>query len=602
MFALLVGGCLLLSAGTKEARSAWKRGLKAERAGDYAAALEAYTDASREDPQNIQYLTRREVARQRAAFRRVTEGLRMMERARYPDAAREFAAALELDPSNEFARRQKEEAVGRAFVPVPDLPARSTDSEPCKGGDGQPEPAQGAGRPPASALRWFGQCPSYVMALRPRPLKRAWDLRGDTRALYLALGAAYGIRFEFDEELGQRQVRLRLPEADFGEALRVLGQIVNTFVAPLDEQTAIVAPGTPAKRQQYERQVLKILDVSQLATPESLNEVANILRAVLEMRFVAVSVPQKVITVRDTPAKVMAAEEVVRTLARERPEVLVELQIVEVNRQRARELGLLPPQQTALTKLSNKGPAQSGNAVPLSQIFGRASPDAGGALSQGLATFGGGKTFFGLTIPASNFRATLSGSLLRSLTSLQLRGTENLPASVLIGSRFPIINASFSAIFLTGQALNLQQSGQLINPFPSFTFEDLGVKLKMTPRVHGDREVTLALEMQTRSLAGDSFNGVPGIATREFQGQVRLGDGQTAIITGLLTREERRSLAGLPAVGGLAGLGSLFSQVNSGRDGSEVLMLLTPHLLRLSPERLSSETIPFPTDYVPVMR
>ena len=207
-----------------------------------------------------------------------------------------------------------------------------------------------------------------------------------------------------------------------------------------------------------------------------------------------------------------------------------------------------------------------------------------------------------MTIPPSSFRATLSRSLLRSLTSLQLRGSESQPASVLIGSRYPIINASFSAIFLSGQALDLQQGGQLINPFPSFTFEDLGVKVKMTPRVHGDREVTMALEIQTRSLSGDSFNGVPGIATREFQTQVRLGDGQSAMITGLLTREERRSLSGLPTAGGLPGLGSLFSQINSGQDSSEVVMLLTPHLLRLAPERLASETIPFPTDYVPVTR
>ncbi len=570
---LLLAG--LGQAADRQAQRAYREGQRLEKAGKLREALDAYKHAAELAPRDSRMILRREMARQRAVFQHVSAGLRLVRQKRYAEAVSQFEQASELDSSNEFARQQLERAREAADL------------------------AAGRQQRPAPAPRLPVIKP--LLALEPRPVRRAWNLRGDPRALYLALGAFYGIQFEFEDAVSRARTRFHLEEADFATAARVLATVTGTIIAPLAEQVALVAPDTPQNRKQFERQVLQHLVVNELATPEAITEVANALRALLEMRFVRPNPVQKVITVRDSAAKVRAAERLVRILNVGRPEVLLELETLEVNSRRARELGVLSLQQSSLFKLSPlNGRVQSGVAVPLSQLLGRAPATAGAESQPPLGTFGGGLSFFGVTLPFIEFRARLSEVLVQRISTLTVRGTDGQPASLLVGERFPVVNAIYSPAFAADLQQG-QQPGTLINPVPSFTFEDIGIKLQVTPRIHSGQEISLHVQAQARSLTGQTFSGLPSFSNRETEQVVRVRNGQATLITGVLSREERSSLVGTPFLAEVPVLGHLFGQRTQETAETEVIMVLTPHILRAPAGPLAArEVIALPRKYVPV--
>ena len=601
---LLLAG--LGQAADRRAQRAYREGQRLEKAGKFREALDAYTRAAELAPRHPRMILRREMARQRAAFQHVSAGLRLVRKKRYAEAVSQFEQASELDPSNEFAHQQLEHAREAA-----DLAAGRKRS-----------------RPPAPSLPAI----EPLLALQPRPVRRAWNLRGDPRALYLALGAFYGIQFEFEDSVPRARARFGLEEADFSTAVRVLATVTGTIVVPLSERVALVAPDTPQNRKQFERQVLQHLMVNELATPEAITEVANALRALLEMKFVRPNPVQKVITVRDSAAKVQAAERLVRALSVGRPEVLLQLETLEIRSGRARELGLLSLQQASLFKLSplvgrprrggladllpftrpqtlpwplreqRTGRVQSGVAVPLSQLLGRALATAGAGSQLPLGTFGGGLSFFGVTLPAFEFRARLSEVLVRTISTLTVRGSDGQPAALLVGERFPVVNAIYSPAFATDIRQG-QQPGTLINPVPSFTFEDIGIKLQVTPRIHSDQEISLQVQAHVRSLTGQTFSGLPSFTNRETEQVVRVRNGQATLITGVLSREERSSLVGTAFLAEVPVLGALFGQRTRETAETDVILLLTLHILRGPAGPLAArEIITLPRKYVPVER
>ena len=233
--ALLVMTCALW-ASDRQAERAFREGRRLERAGKFRQALEAFTRASELEPREPRFLLHREMARQRAAFLHTSAALRLMRNRLWAEAVRELEQAHETDPTNDFVQQElagAREAAGvaEARQALADRAAVFPELEP-------------------------------PLALRPRPTRRSWELRGEPRALYLAVGAAFGIQFEFDESLPSTPARLRLQDADFSTTVQVLAAITKTFVAPLEERVAIVALDTAQKRQEFERLVVQRLEVS----------------------------------------------------------------------------------------------------------------------------------------------------------------------------------------------------------------------------------------------------------------------------------------------------------------------------------------------------
>ena len=415
---------------------------------------------------------------------------------------------------------------------------------------------------------------SLAFDLIPQVERASFDLRrASLRAIYRAIADAYGIRLIYDRDLAEPALvsNFRLQDATLREALEAAESISEMFVAPVDEQTGVIASDTPQKRGEFERQVLGTFQMDNLTTPEQLVEITTALRSLLDLRRVAQDTRSNVISARGRSRQMIAAAEFVQTVAQPPGEVMLQVEIFEYNHQRARELGIDPPQPFRMIFL---GENESAPSVPL-------------------LTFGQGRTLYGVGLPGAEARLNSSSSVVRSLRKLQLRASDSQEVKLLAGERFPVVNAFLtSSFFLTGGAQQPPADG--IGFFPSVQYEDIGVAVTATPYLHAGRELTLKLDLALRALGEQTLNSVPVIANRQLTAQFRLRDGESVLIGGILDRSERKSRSGFPLLSRLPLLGRLFGGHESQERETEMLILIRPRILRPAvAEQYASRTIFF---------
>jgi general secretion pathway protein D len=541
-------GAELPAPDARGARAAYRLAQKAERKNDLATAFAGYKEASEKDPSNPAYLFRRELIRQAYASSLVEKG--------------RFAEAYAVDPTNDLARQQ----ANRLEHP-------------------QPEPEA---LPPQSRSKLPSEDSTPPLALAPKRVLKAWDLRGDTKALYLAIGEAYGIHFDFEDEIQPLKAHLTLGESDFSTAVLAVGLLTKSFAAPLTPRIALVAPDTSVKHQQYERQCVRVFDASELGPDTAITEVGNVLRNLLEMKWVQVNLAHKEILVRDETARVIQAAEIIRSLSLGQAQTVIEFQLLQVSTSRMRTLGILPTQTFSITPLAIK-------LGPLTLTPGTVTAAAAAA------TFGGGGTLMALTMPSAAAEAILSDSKTRSLQAILARGSDSSPATFTIGERYPIVTAvvTYAAASSTGAT----STGIAGNSVPSFTYADIGLKVKVTPHVHGNGDITLVLEMTSTAIGTVDANGNPTIENREYSSQMRLTEGETVILSGMRIHSDSLTLTGLPGLAEIPGLGLLFGQRATDKEDDDLLMIVTPHVVRLgSGQGAASPTIAAPEHTVPVLK
>jgi general secretion pathway protein D len=409
--------------------------------------------------------------------------------------------------------------------------------------------------PPSPAELREAEKAAGPVTLKPAPGRRSFDLRGDARAVYEHVARAYGLKVVFDPDFTPGPLfRFRIDDAGFHEAFHALMSVTGTFMAPVNEQTFLVANDTQQKRSEAEPMASVLLPIPEAVTTEETNEIARAVQQTLEIKRLAIDTARRQVLVRDTAAKVNLARMLFADLARKRAEVMIDVDLISVSHSSLTNFGLTLPASAA--------------AVP-----GR----------PGQLNVGGGQTLFGIAVANPNFEADLTLSNAQLLESFRVRATDGLAANMHIGQHYPIINASFSPIAITQQIRSLQNSGQLIQPFPSFTFEDLGLLFKVTPRVHDSREVSLSLEAEFKDLTGQSFNQIPVIAERKFACSVRMQEGQTSIVSGLAQIQSSRSQSGPLGLSRIPILGRLLRRRSFQVDQQDVLILLTPRIVSLPP-------------------
>jgi general secretion pathway protein D len=414
-----------------------------------------------------------------------------------------------------------------------------------------PEKRQSLGPPPTDAELREAEQAAPPPELRPAPGPRSFHLRGDARVLYEQVFQAYGLNVVFDSDFtAGPPLRFQLDQVEFRDALHALMSVTGTFVVPLHERVALVAKDTQQKRTELEPTMAELLPIPQTVTPEEANEVGRAVQQVLDIRRLTVDPARRQVLVRDTVSRVRLARALYEELARSRGEIMLDVDLVSVSRETMANLGLTLP-----------------TAVPVT------------AGSRGPANLGGGETLFGIQVASAAFEADSLLSEARLLSRFQLRASDGLPASLHVGQRYPVANAIFSPIVITQQIQTLQQNGQLIQPFPSINFEDLGLVFKVTPRVHDSREVSLALEGEFRQLTGQSFNGVPVISDRKFSSSVRVREGEISIVSGLAVLRATRTRSGYAGLAQIPILGHLFRRDTWDFEQDDLLITITPHLM-----------------------
>ena len=551
----------------KTAKAAFKRALKLRDSKRFEEALENFETAATLVPNDVEFVTARELARQQLVYDHIERGNTALADNNEVVALAEFRSALNLDPHNQFAQQRITDALG--------------DSAPRLSG-------------PAQILADAGE-------IEVQPLDRRADFhfRGGSRELLAQIATTFGLTATVDESVAARNVRFDIQDVDFHTAIQVACQVTKSFWSPIDEKQMLFAADTLENHKQYDRMAARTFLIPDATSPQELNEIANVLRNLFEIRFLAQQPNSKTITVRGPQTMVDAATAFLEALDSDAPQVLLDIKVYQVSRTFTRDVGLHVPNNfqlfnipaSALTALGGQnlqdlinqliasGGINQANSTALSALLAQLQNQQNSIFSQPLATFGNGKTLFGLSLDQLTATLSLNSSSVTNLEHATLRAGQNKDASFRVGSRYPILNASFAPIFNTSAISRAIGNNSFQAAFPSFNYEDLGLILKAKPHIHGNSDVGLDLEMQIRALGGTSLNGVPVITNREYKGSITLTDGEPAVVAGLVSRSEILNLSGVPWIGSVPGLHQLSTMQHKEEDEDELLVVITPHLV-----------------------
>ncbi|HXK12369.1 MAG TPA: secretin N-terminal domain-containing protein [Vicinamibacteria bacterium] len=522
---LPLASVLLLAAAGCATSSAFRAGESAERLQDYDRAVLEYQKAVRESPGNVEYHQALDRARLRAATDHVNMARRLSGRGLYNEALNEYRIVLDLTPDAPGVADEVKDVEARRRKSASSLQeAKAHARERALAGlDLPPEAQQPLG-----------------LVFRGASLREA----------YLALGRAAGVNITFDPSFQDSSISLDLRDVGFEQALNALDAAGRTFHRVVDSKVLNVVPDTATKRREFEQQVVKTLFLSNA----DLKETIDLLRVVLGARRVAPVPGANALTINDTPDKVAAAERIVEVVDKRRAEVAVDVRILEVSRNTLKEYGIY---------------ITSGlDAQGIEGVAAGVFPNPGKSLDQGPYDRA---NLVVSSLPGAVLRMLESDSTTRLLANPQLRVSEGQTAQARFGDQVPVPVTTFNAIATGGIA---QQ------PITSFEYKNVGVNIDITPRAHHDGEVSLLLKLEISAVGAAGYQGLPTFNNRTVNSTIRLRDGETNMLAGLILDNERHALTGLPGIANIPLLGRLFAKNHDEGQQTDIVMTLTPHVIR----------------------
>lgn len=556
----------------KKADSAFSKALKLEKEKRLAEAYEEFDTAARLAPRNVDYLTALAVTRQELVSQHVRKGNEYLEKGLQIQAQAEFRNALDLDPGNTFAQQRLQESLNE-WAP-----------------------------PKNTSIKLVKAAPELHVI--PSQDKHAFHFRGDSHQLLTQVASAFGIAAELDDSVVSRRVHFDLDETDFYTAMEAANDVTGTFWSPISEKQVLVAKDTPENHRLYDRMAMRTFVVPSATTPQQLQEVSNMLRIVFEIRYVQQELRTSTIIVRAPVPVLDAATRLLENLGRSRPQVMLDVQIFEIDHQLTRDIGLHLPDtfnlfnipaaalaslaglggqniQSLINQLISSGGINQANTSAIQSLLSQLQGQQNSIFSQPLATFGGGLTFFGVSLDTLAAELSRNESWVRLLDHATLRAGQGQDATLKMGQRYPIINASFAPVFNTAAISQVLQNGSFQAPIPSFTYEDLGLNIKAKPTITNNFDIDLQLEMQLRNLAGQSDNGIPVIANREYKGSISLVNGEQAVVASSLSQNEALTMTGLPGLGSIPILNKIGTTNTKTQEQDELLVVITPHIVSM---------------------
>jgi general secretion pathway protein D len=568
---------------SKRAKQEFEQGAKLRKDGRFTEALAHFDTAATLVPGDVDYATAREFTRTQAVMDSIQRGNHAMENNQTIEAQADYREALRIDPNNQFALQQLRNA----------LPALSTTGTEIRYSDDD----QNYGSP---------------VDLAPQDVRKSFSYRGDTKALITQVMQAYGISATIDNSVPSRRVRFDLGETDFAHATDTLAAVTKTFWVPMGLRQVWVLPDNAANRREYQRNALRTFYFPDATTPTELQDIVNVFRVIFDVRFVVAQPARGTITVRAPQQTMEALTRFFDSLDATRPQVMLDVNVYQVSGTLTRQLGIQTPQQFTtfalgpalqqlgstniqdlINNLISSGAINQANGTSIQALLAQAlGSQNSGLFSTPFATYGGGLTLMALTIPGTTLNLNVNKSNLQSLDHLTVRAAQNNVATIRIGQRYPILNSTFSPIYNTAAIANVLGNGSYIAPFPSFNYEDLGLTVKATPSIQRDRDVRLNLEMQIRSLGAGTNDGIPIISNQEYKGVISLKDGEPGVVISYLTESQSKTLTGIPGIGQIPGLGSLVGSTNTNGLESELLVIITPRIVRAADGK--SEAIALP--------
>jgi general secretion pathway protein D len=400
----------------------------------------------------------------------------------------------------------------------------------------------------------------------------------DSKVIYETVGKLAGINALFDPDYTSRRIKIELNNVSLEEALEIIAMESKTFWRPVTPNTIFIAADNPAKRKDLEQSVIKTFYLGNLSQPTELQDVVNAMRQILEISRIQPLPSQGAIVVRGTPDQIALAQKLIGDLDRAKPEVIVDVAVLQINRDKSRTLGINPPTsatvalQNNLTNTTNTTTTLNtgaGNTGTLNQSTGTPNQLNLNQLANLNATD------FTITIPAATATALFSDTSTKLIQKPQIRAVDGQKASLKIGDRVPVATGSFQP-GIGGVGIN-----PLVNT--QFQYLDVGVNIDITPKVHSNGEVTLKVTMDISSVTGTSnIGGIsqPIIGQRKIEHEVRLKEGEVNMLGGMLEDSQTKALTGIPGLGQIPILKYLFAQSTSDHSETETVFVLIPHIVR----------------------
>jgi general secretion pathway protein D len=510
------------------------RGREAERIQDYDRAVVEFTQAVRLNPRSLDARSGLERAKLRASQDHFSRARRLAAAGKFDEALVEYELAGELNPSSadidqelrttRNKLRAKIAVAHEGKTELQTLIERSRDLA-----------------PPGLDLPKNVRMPASLIFRD-----------ASSRDVFTTIARLANVSLIFDPAFRETPITVDLRSSTLEDALNAVSGATRTFFRVTAQRTIAVIPDTPAKRREYEEEVVRTFYLSNA----DLKETMDLLRLVLDARRISPTTATNALTIKDTPEHIAAAARVISAIDKARPEIIIDVELLEVDRTRLQEYGL----QLA-------SPAQPGINGSVS-----VATDANSSINL--------RTLRNLTqsdlllanLPSLYYRLLKTDANTRTLANPQLRTSEGLAAQARFGERVPVPSTTFTPIATGGTP---QQ------PITSFVYENIGVNLDITPRAHHDDDVSLALNIAVTSISGTGFGGLPTFGNREIKTTIRLRDGETNMLAGLIRDDERQSLEGIPGLSDLPLVGRLFAHNQKTTDQTDIILTLTPHLIRV---------------------
>jgi general secretion pathway protein D len=554
LFLLVVA--LTLPAAADKAKTLYQKGRDAEARQNYEEAFDLYKQAYALKPSDLQYRASYSRLQFLAGASHVHRGQLLRDAGKLDEALAEFKKAVETDPSSFIAQqevRRTQKMIDNANSPAPQATTGKPDSGLAKRLDEASGPVDLA---PISNV--------------PITLK----LTEDTKMIYETVGKLAGINVLFDPDYTSRRIKVELNGVTLEEALQIIALESKTFWRPVTPNTIFVASDTPAKRKDLEQSVIKTFYLANLSQPTELQDVVNALRQILEISRVQPLPSQGALVVRGTPDQIALASKLVGDLDKAKSEVIVEVAVMQISRDKMRNLGLNPPTSVSVALQNNINTTTTGTTG--STTTGNTTSTSGNPNEINLNRLGNlNATDFTVNIPSATATAMMSDNNVKIIQNPQIRALDGQKASLKIGDRVPVATGSFQP-GIGGVGIN-----PLVNT--QFQYLDVGVNIDITPKVHAGGEVTLKVSLDISAVTSTAnIGGIsqPVIGQRKVEHEIRLKEGEVNLMGGMLEDQQTKSLSGIPGLANVPILKYLFSQTNTEHRENEIVFVLIPHIVR----------------------
>jgi general secretion pathway protein D len=535
------------------ASSLYKRGVAAEAREDFDTAFTDYQKACAKEPKNMYYRAAFYRVRVSASGLHMTKGRKLLEAGDEQGALTEFLHASEIDPANEapeqeiakIRRKQGEAPVSETSLPE--------------------EPGKQA------EIDSIGE-PVELRPLTNEPL--TLHMTEDAKTIYLAIGKAAGVNILFDPDYTSKRTQVDLNNVSLTDALRIVGTMTNTFWRPVTENTLFVAANTRAKRTELDEQAVETFYLTNAWQQNDLNDVQTALRNVLPGAKVYGVASQNAIVMRGTPDELLLAQKLVNDLDKARAEVVVDVAVLQVSKNWERTIGIQWPTSVGIALQPPNSSGSSTTSTTTSTTGTTGSTDTGTSPSlYDLAHLKA--TDFAVTVGSATANLLLTDSNTKILDNPRIRSTDAQKATFTVGEKIPVATGSYQ----TGAATAVVSS--LVNT--QFQYQDVGVKVEMTPTIHFDHDITLKIKIEVSSVASEqNISGVtePIIAQNIVDQVIRLREGEASILGGIQENQETVSWSGIPGLSSIPLLRYLFGSKDHTINDTELVFLLVPHIVR----------------------